>query len=47
MKFEYTRPAMLPPNDEVRLIVGQTNFFQRFKVTFEAYSETLDISSRS
>ncbi len=33
-------------HDEVRLIVGQTNFFQRFKVTFEAYSETFDISPK-
>jgi hypothetical protein len=34
------------PREDVRLIVGQTNFFQRFKVTFEAYSEMFDISPR-
>ena len=33
-------------SDDVRLILGQTNFFQRFKVTFEAYHETFDISPK-
>ncbi len=33
-------------SQEVRLILGQTNFFQRFKVTFEAYHETFDIFPR-
>jgi hypothetical protein len=31
-------------SDDVMLILGQTNFFQRFKVTFEAYHEAFDIS---
>jgi hypothetical protein len=31
-------------SDEARLLLGQMNFFQRFKVTFEAYKRTFDIS---
>lgn len=33
-------------SDEARLLLGQMNFFQRFKVTFEAYKRTFDISPR-
>ena len=33
-------------SDEARLLLGQMNFFQRFKVTFEAYKRTFDIVSR-
>ena len=31
---------------EVRTILGQTNFFQQYKVTFEGYNNTFEISSR-
>jgi hypothetical protein len=33
-------------SDEARLLFGQMNFFQQFKVTFEAYQRTFDISLR-
>ena len=33
-------------SDEARLLLGQMNFFQRFKVTFEAYKRSFDISLR-
>ena len=33
-------------SDDARLLLGQMNFFQRFKVTFEAYNRTFDISPR-
>lgn len=35
------------PSSEARLLLGQTNFFQRFKVTFEAYKDTFDISPKN
>ena len=31
---------------EVRTILGQTNFFQQYKVTFEGYNNTFEISPR-
>jgi hypothetical protein len=33
-------------SEDVRLLLGQINFFQCFKVTFEAYDQTFDISPR-
>ena len=31
---------------EVRTILGQMNFFQQYKVTFEGYNNTFEISAR-
>ncbi len=33
--------------DEVRTILGQMNFFQLFKITFEAYDDTFSIDQRT
>lgn len=33
-------------SSECRFVLGQMNFFQQYKVTFEGYKNTFDISSR-
>ncbi len=33
-------------SEEIRPILGQMNFFQQYKISFEAYNETFDITPR-
>lgn len=40
--FAWTRKT----SQEVRTLLGYTNFFQHFKVTLEAYSNTFEIMAR-
>ncbi len=42
LAFAWTRKT----SHEIRTLLGNTNFFQQFKVTFEAYDNSFEIASR-
>lgn len=33
-------------SDEIRTILGQMNFFQHYRITFEAYNEIFEITAK-